>query len=201
MTEESTRSRGFAAVGWGLIVVGVIVFAVRLQHEGAYAVPRGGNLFGGLGALALGGLLVWPAVPRAVAWVAVAASPVILFFALYATMSELEEVVSLYATDSSGRPAELRLWIVDREDGAWVGMQRAKALEHGLDAAPIELLRGGAVRCVVPVLHEDRPTVEAIHARKVAKYGVARVSAAVGLYPREATETTVALRLDACPAG
>jgi len=162
-------------------------------------VPRGGNLFGGLGALLLGGMLVWPSIPRGLGWLALAASPVVLFSGLYATMSELEEVVSLYATDSKGQPAELRLWIVDREDGEWVGMQRSKAVEHSLDGARLELLRGGETRCVVPVLHEDRPTVKAVHALKVERYAVARAAAAVGLYPGEARETTVSLRLDPCP--
>jgi len=188
-------------VGCALLAVGVAVFAVRLLHEGAYAVPRGGNLFGGLGALLLGGVLVWSSAPRVLGWLALAASPVVLFFGLYATMAELEEVVSLYATDAAGRSAELRLWIVDREDGEWVGMPRAKAVEHALDGARLELLRSGETRCVVPVLYEDRPTVTAIHALKVEKYAVARGSAAIGLYPREAGEATVALRLDACPGG
>jgi hypothetical protein len=116
-------------------------------------------------------------------------------------MAELEEVVSLYATDSAGKPAELRLWIGDREDGAWVGMPRSKAIEHSLDGARIELLRSGGTRCVVPVLHEDRPTVKAVHALKVEKYAVARGAAAIGVYPREARDTSVSLRLDPCPAG
>ena len=128
MRESNASSKIQTLVGWGLLAVGIAVFAVRFLHEGAYAVPRGGNLFGGLGALLLGGLLVWPATPGGLGWLALAASPVVLFFGLYATMSELEEVVSLYATDSSGRPSELRLWIVDHEDGEWVGMSRTKAI-------------------------------------------------------------------------
>jgi hypothetical protein len=54
---------------------------------------------------------------------------------------------------------------------------------------------------VVPVLHEDRTTVKAIHALKVEKYAVARGAAAIGLYPREARESAVSLRLDPCPDG
>ncbi len=199
MSEPTSSSKLQTVVGWGLLALGVAVFAVRLLHDGAYAVPRGGNLFGGLGALLLGGVLVWPAAPRGLGWLALAASPVVLFFGLYATMAELEEVVSLYATDSAGRPAELRLWIVDREDGEWVGMPRSKAVEHSLDGARLDLLRDGETRCVVPVLHEDRPTAAAIHALKVEKYAVARGAAAIGLYPREARESTVALRFDPCP--
>src|SRR6185436_3977949 len=115
MKESSSSSRTQTVIGWGLLVVGVAVFAVRLKHEGPYAMPRGANLFGGLGALLLGAVLVSSAAPRWLRWLAAAVSPVVLFFGLYATMAELEEVVSLYATDSAGRKAELRLWIVDRE--------------------------------------------------------------------------------------
>lgn len=199
MRESNGSSKLQTVVGWGVLAVGIAVFAVRFLHEGAYAVPRGGNMFGGLGALLLGGILVWPATPRGLGWLAVAASPVVVFFGLYATMSELEEVVSLYATDSEGQPAELRLWIVDREDGEWVGMSRTKAIEHSLDGARVDLLRDGETRCVMPVLYEDRPTVKAVHALKVEKYAVARGSAAIGLYPREAREIAVSLRLDPCP--
>jgi hypothetical protein len=200
VTDSRSPSKLRIGFGWGLVALGIAVFAVRLLHEGAYAVPRGGNLFGGLGALLVGGVLAWPATPRVLRWLALAASPVVLFLAAYATGAELEEVVSLYATDSGGRPAELRLWIVDRADGEWVGMPRTKAIEHSLDGARVDLLRKGETRCVAPVLFEDRPTVRAIHAMKVEKYAVARASAAIGLYPREARETAVALRLDPCPA-
>ena len=201
MSARRSHSKIQTVMGYGLLALGLAVFAVRFLHEGAYAMPRGANLFGGLGALLLGAVLVWPASPRWLGWLSLAASPVVLFFALYATMAELEEVVSLYATDSAGQPAELRLWIVDRPDGEWVGMPRAKALEHSLDGARVELLRNGETRCVVPVLHDDRATVSAIHALKVEKYAVARGAAAIGLYPREARETAVSLRLDPCPGG
>ncbi len=201
MTKRRSYSRIKTVIGYGLLALGIAVFAVRFRHEGAYAMPGGTNLFGGLGALLLGGVLVWPASPRWLGWLALAATPVVLFCGLYATMAELEEVVSLYATDSAGNPAELRLWIVDREDGAWVGMSRSKAVEHSLNGARVELLRRGETRCVVPVLYEDRATVRAIHALKVEKYAVARGAAAIGLYPREARETAVSLRLDPCPAG
>jgi len=199
MRESRSSSKVQVVVGAILLVIGIAVFAVRLHHEGPYAVPRGGNLFGGLGALLVGGALLWPGKPRALGWGALVVSPVVLFFALYATMAELEEVISLYATDSQGRPAELRLWIVDREDGEWVGMPRSKAIEHALDGARVEVLRSGETRCVVPVLYEDRATVVAVHALKVEKYAVARAAGAIGLYPREAGASAVALRLDPCP--
>ncbi len=201
MTERRPPSTIRKILGAALLLVGIAVFIVRLQHEGPYAMPSGTNLFAGVGALLLGGVLLWPGVPRALAVLALVVSPVILFFGLYATMAELEETVSLYATDSAGNAADLRLWIVDREDGEWVGMPRTKAIEHSLNGARVELLRNGTKRCVAPVLHEDRETVRAIHALKVEKYAVARGAAAIGIYPREARETAVALRLDPCPAG
>jgi hypothetical protein len=201
VSESNFSSKLMTVVGWGLVTLGIAVFAVRLPHEGAYAVPRGGNLFGGLGALLVGGMLVVSTVPRGLRWLALATTPVVLFFGLYAAMAELEEVVSLYATDHAGQPAELRLWIVDREDGEWVGMPRSKAVEHSLDGARLELLRRGETRCVVPTLHEDRATVSAIHNLKVEKYAVARGAAAIGFYPSEAPDTSVSLRLDPCPAG
>jgi len=201
VTKPRTHSKVRTVVGCALVVLGVAVFAVRLLHDGPYAMPRGTNLFGGLGALLLGALLVAPATPRALGRLALVVTPVVMFFALYATMAELEEVVSLYATDGAGNPAELRLWIVDREDGEWVGMSRAKAVAHGLDGARVQMLRNGEIRCVVPVLHDDRATVKAIHALKVEKYAVARGAAGIGLYPREARETAAALRLDPCPNG
>ena len=46
--EPSSSSKIQPAVGCGLLVLGVAVFAVRLLHEGPYAMPRGGNLIVGL---------------------------------------------------------------------------------------------------------------------------------------------------------
>lgn len=198
MTEPASKSLAQNGLGIVLVSLGLAVFAVRLLHEGAYAMPRGGNLFGGIGALVLGIALLAPKAPRGLRRVAVVLSPIVLFFGLYATMAELEEVVSLYATNSAGEPAELRLWIIDREDGEWVGMPRTKAIEHALDGVEIELLRRGETRCVVPVLHEDREVVRTIHALKLEKYAVARISASIGLYPNEATDASVSLRLDEC---
>jgi len=188
-------------LGTGLIGLGVAVFAIRLQHAGAYAVPSGGVMLGGLAAMLLGVVLLGSRTPRVLIWLVLAASPLVLFASLYAILAELGEVVSLYAADREGRSAELRLWIADREDGEWVGMPRSKAVEHALDGARVELLRNGSTRCVVPALHEDRATVRAIHALKLEKYAVARAASAIGLYPRDARASTVSLRLDPCPEG
>ena len=65
---------------------------------------------------------------------------------------------------------------------------------------PLEMLRKGETRCVVPVLHEDRATVREIHSLKLRKYAVARSTASLGLYPSDAPETSVSLRPDPCPS-
>ena len=62
--EPRSSSKVRTVAGYVLIALGVAVFAVRLLHEGAYAMPSGANLFGGLGALLLGGVLVLRATPR-----------------------------------------------------------------------------------------------------------------------------------------
>ncbi|MBO6557846.1 MAG: hypothetical protein JJ957_15165 [Pseudomonadales bacterium] len=182
-----------------LLTMGLGVFAIRLVHDGPYAMPHSGALYGAIAAIILGGLMLWPGKPSALFWVAILLSPIALFPALYSIMGESEEVISLYATDSDNNPADLRLWIVDREDGAWVGMPRGKAVDHSLNGANLTMLRNGELTCVAPVLYdEDRDTVGTIHAMKVDKYAVAQISGAIGLYPLEATETTVVLRLDPC---
>lgn len=199
MPDTSSNSTPRKAIALTLLAVGLAAFAIRLQHDGPYAMPRGGTLYAGLGCLLFGGLLLWPSIPRGLRWLSLAASPVVFFLGLYGTMAEFEETISLYARDSSGRVTQLRLWIIDREDGEWVGMPGAKAAEHALDGSKVEILRRGEVRCAIPVLHDDRETVGTIHQLKVEKYSVAQAASAIGVYPDEAPETSVALRLDPCP--
>ncbi len=185
-------------LGSVLLLLGVSVFAVRLIHAGPYAFPSIGPLAGGLGSIALGLVLIWPGTPNRVAWAAMALSPILAFPALYGVMGELEETVSLYATNSDGEPTELRLWVVERDGASWFGMGGDKARAHNLDGTELNMLRRGETRCVALTLHDDRPTVEAMHALKVEKYAVARLAGSVGLYPLHAPATTVALRLDPC---
>jgi hypothetical protein len=199
MTETHQRSLFFAVMAAILIAVSLGVFAIRLIHAGPYAMPHGGAVYGAVGAILLAGILL-ASRPRWLCWMAIAISPVALFPALYSIMGESEEVISLYATDTNNNPVDLRLWIVDREDGAWLGMSRGKAIEHSLDGSRLAMLRHGQSVCVVPVLFdEDRDTVKAIHQMKVDKYVVARMAGSIGLYPLEATNTTVVLRLGPCP--
>lgn len=197
----STVQRG---AGWLMLAVGVSVFAIRLQHAGPYDFPGGGNLLGGVLALGLGAFLAWGPIGigglgAVLRWAALAASPIVLFFALYATLAELEEVVVLKATHRSGAPAGLRLWVVDHEGAAWVTMPRSKADAHSLREARVELLRRGESRCVVATRIEDRAKVNRIHRMRHEKYAVQRLATSIGLFGREAGEHTVTLRLEPCP--
>lgn len=194
------------AVGWLMLLVGVSVFVIRLQHAGPYAFPRGGNLLAGVLALVLGAWLArpWLGTHRLAAplgWVALAACPIVLFFALYATLAELEEVVVLKTATRSGQPADLRLWIVDRGDAAWVTMPRSKADAHGLSETRAELLRQGVVSCVIVTRDEDRATVNEIHQLRHQKYAVQRITTTLGIFGRSAGEDVVALRLEPCSEG
>ena len=205
MTKPASRPKAQRIVGWLMLIVGISVFAIRLQHAGPYALPGGGNLLAGVLALLIGGWLVRPwlgahRLASPLAWVALAASPIVLFFALYATLAEVEEVVELKVTDRTGQPSDLRLWIVDRGDAAWVTMPRSKADAHGLGETRAELLRQGELGCVVVTRHEDRVTVDEIHQLRHQKYGVQRLATAVGIFGRSAGEDVVALRLDPCPS-
>ena len=204
MSDSRFPSKLQRVVGWLMLFVGLSVFVIRFQHAGPYAFPRGGNLLAGVLALLLGGWLVrpWLASHRLAApfgWIALAASPIVLFFALYATLAELEEVVVLKATDRTGQPANLRLWIVDRADAAWVTMPRAKADAHDLTETRAELLRSGEWRCVVAMRDERHETVNAIHRLRHEKYAVQRFATVIGMFGETAGESTVALRLDPCP--
>lgn len=198
MAEAKSLSIFHILLGVLLIATGIAVFAVRLQHDGAYSMPHGGPLLAAIGLLVLGGILLLPTKPRALAWIVILISPVALFPSIYSIMGEWEEVVSLYAKDAEGKVVDLRLWIVDRDDGAWVGMSRDKATSFNLHESQLELLRVGKKSCVVPRLAEDFSTVQEIHTMKVEKYAVAQLAGSIGLYPLEASAGTAALRLDPC---
>lgn len=192
------------AFGLLMVLVGTSVFAIRLQHAGPYAFPRGGNLLAALLALVIGVVLIrlWfgrHPMAKSLGWLTLAASPIVLFFALYATLAELEEVVALKVTNQAGQPVELRLWIVDRDDGQWVTMPRTKADTHGLDSTRVELLRHGETRCAIATLVANHETANEIHSLRQEKYSVQRLATHIGLFGREIGHDTVTLRLDPCP--
>jgi hypothetical protein len=191
-------------VGASMLAVGVSVFLVRLGHAGPYALPQGGNLAGGLLALALGGWLAFrgPAVgqlEKVGTRLALLASPVILFFTLYATLAEVEEVVVLKATSSSGEAADLRLWIVDLEGFSWIVMPIDKAREHSLDGARLELLREGELRCVETTVESDRETVTAVRDARYERYAIQRLATMVGVFTREPGPEAIVVRVAPCP--
>jgi hypothetical protein len=206
MHDSSALSKLSRAVAWLMLLVGLSVFAIRLQHAGPYYLPRQGNLLSGVLALILGCWLVraWLGTHRLgtiLSWTALVISPVVLFFALYATFAELEEVVVLKAIDRNHQAANLRLWVVDRDGAAWVTMPHAKADEHGLSEVRVELLRNGETRCVQVSRIEDRETVNEVHRLRHEKYAVQRIATSIGLFGREAGKNTVTLRLDPCISG
>ena len=192
-----------APVGWLALVVGLSVFAIRLQHE-PYAFPERGNLLSGVLALALGVALIrpWLGAGRPallLTRIALAATPLVIFFGLYATLAELEEVVVLRATDEQGAPQDLRLWVVDHEGAQWVTMPRSKADAHGLTDARVVLVRNGAAACVIAKRQEDYATVDKIFRLRHEKYGIQRLATALGIFGRSAGEDVVTLRLEPCP--
>ena len=133
---------------------------------------------------------------KAIAWVllGIAIGGVLGFVFLFKQLHDAEEVVVLHADTQ-----DLPLWIVEREGEAWLGMAREKAQTHNLDGRQFQLSRFGRKQCVVPVLHDDRPMAAMVHGLKVEKYTGARVMIGLGIYPSEATPSSVALRVDPCP--
>jgi hypothetical protein len=202
MRESGVLATIARIVGGLLLVLAVAALAIRLQQSGPYAFPDGGPLVGVVLLLVVGGWLVFArAVAAPLTWLALVASPLVLFYGLYITLAELEEVIVLRVADDAGQTTDLRLWIADRDGVPWVTMPRWKADAYGLSGKRAELLRGGDLRCVVAVRHDDRPAVHAIHQLRQEKYAVQRLATTIGLYGPVPGDTTVALRLDPCPPG
>ena len=202
---RSTPLRLVRGVAWLMLAAGLFVFLIRLRHAGPYAFPEQGNLRAGVLALAIGLALATPGIARAAGGAGalarrllLAAAPVVLFFALYATLAEVEEVVVLRATDARGAPANLRLWIADHEGTAWVSMPRWKAERHALDGARLELLRNGRTSCVVAKLSSDPADEERTFRLRDEKYAVQRLGRLLGIFGDGPSADSVTLRLDPC---
>jgi hypothetical protein len=175
-----------------VLLAGLAAFLVPLQHAGPYAVP-GRGLVGGLLCFAIAALLLVRGVPRVARIVALVASPVVLFLALYGALAELEEVVVLHAAD-----ADLRLWIVDHDGVPWVSMPRTKAADHALDGARLELLRAGTLHCVVPRIVDDPAAKRRTFDLRQEKYAVQRFAQKLGMFGDGPAPDGVTLRLDPC---
>ncbi len=192
MSDIKSRSILAAIVGGLTLAAGLAAFLVPLQHAGPYGIP-GRGLIGGLLCFAISGVLLARGTPALARAVALVASPIVLFFALYGALAEAEEVVVLYAED-----AELRLWIVDHDGGEWVSMPRSKAELHAIDGATLELLRAGATRCVVPRIVDDPIANRRTFDLRQEKYAVQRLGGALGMFGDGPGPETITLRLDPC---
>lgn len=192
MSETKRRSIAASIVGGLTLCAGLAAFLVPLQHPGPYGIPERG-LVGGLLCFAIAGVLLARGTPAIARGIALAASPVVLFFALYGALAELEEVVVLYAEE-----AELRLWIVDHEGAAWVSMPRSKAEQNALDGARLELLRAGVKGCVIPRIVDDPAANRRTFDLRQEKYAVQRLAGAIGMFGDGPGPQTITLRLDPC---
>ena len=179
-------------VGVLTLAAGVAAFLVPLQHAGPYGIP-GRGLVGGLLCFAIAAVLLVRGTPGIARVLALVASPIVLFFALYGALAELEEVVVLYAAD-----AELRLWIVDHDGVVWVSMPRSKAEQHALDGAQLELLRTGVTTCVVPRIVDDPVANRRTFDLRQEKYAVQRLGGLLGMFGDGPSPETITLRLDPC---
>lgn len=191
---NSTKPRGTAAtfVGVLTLLAGAAAFLVPLQHAGPYGIP-GRGLVGGLVCFAVSAVLLVRGTPVIARVVAYAASPLVLFFALYGALAELEEVVVLYTEH-----ADLRLWIVDHEGVEWVSMPRSKADENAIDGKKLELLRAGETRCVIPRIVEDTAANQRTFDLRHEKYAVQRLGGVLGMFGDGPGPHTITLRLDPC---
>jgi hypothetical protein len=186
------RSVAASIVGALTLCAGLAAFLVPLQHAGPYGIP-GRGLVGGLLCFATSGVLLWRGAPAIARVLALVASPIVLFFALYGALAETEEVVVLYTQD-----AELRLWIVDHEGEEWVSMPRSKAEQHGIDGATLERLRAGVIQCVVPRFVDDPTANRRTFDLRQEKYAVQRLGALLGMFGDGPGPNTITLRLDPC---
>ena len=191
---NSTKPRGTAAtfVGVLTLLAGAAAFLVPLQHAGPYGIP-GRGLVGGLLCFAVSAVLLVRGTPVIARVVAYAASPLVLFFALYGALAELEEVVVLYTEH-----ADLRLWIVDHEGVEWVSMPRSKADENAIDGKKLELLRAGETRCVIPRIVEDTAANQRTFDLRQEKYAMQRLGGVLGMFGDGPGPHTITLRLDPC---
>jgi hypothetical protein len=195
MSERKPRSIAASIVGLITLLSGLAAFLVPLGHAGPYGIP-GRGLVGGLLCFAISALLLARGTPTIARVGALAASPFVLFLALYGALAELEEVVVLHTAD-----ADLRLWVVDHEGAAWVSMPRSKADEHAIDGAELELLRAGTTRCVVPRIVEDPAANRRTFDLRQEKYAVQRLGVVLGMFGDGPGPETITLRLDPCEAG
>ncbi len=187
-----------------LIVMGIAVFAIRLQHAGPYAMPEGGNLLAAVLAFAIGLWFLRPfprsgSLPHIIGWPALLATPIVMFFALFSIMGEIEEVIAVTLESPNGAEGTYRLWVVDLDGTAWTTMSDEKAETAGFDGTTGQMLRNGQVSCVTITRHDDMETLSTIHDMKYEKYAAMRFAVMTGVFQRQAPETSTAIEFAPCP--
>ena len=192
MPASSARSVAASIVGALTLCAGLAAFLVPLRHAGPYGIP-GRGLVGGLACFVIAGVLLVRGAPRIARGLALAATPIVLFYALYGALAEWEEVVVLYSGD-----ADLRLWVVDYDGVPWVSMSRAKAADHHLDGAKLELLRDGVKRCTLPRIVDDPVANRRTFDLRQEKYAIQRLGGVLGMFGDGPGPDTITLRLDPC---
>lgn len=192
MSETKPRPIAASIVGVLTACAGLAAFLIPLQHGGPYGLP-GRGLIGGILGFAIAAVLLARGTPTWVRAVALLASPIVLFLALYGALSEVEEVVVLYAEN-----AELRLWIVDHEGDEWVSMNQSKADRYAIDGAELEFLRAGTTRCVIPRIVDDDVANRRTFDLRQEKYAIQRLGVVLGMFGEGPGAQTITLRLDPC---
>ncbi|MCR9095214.1 MAG: hypothetical protein NXI30_13420 [bacterium] len=188
-------------IGIALFLLGLTVFLIRLQHEGPYFLPEGGNLVGGLLALACGALIFFDVLPSegggGVAQGALLLTSLLaLYLAAFATLAEVEEVVVVRPGCGETRGGALRLWVIDDDGAIWATMGRDKAKRNGISTArTVTLLRGGEEACVVAAVIDDERLVEHVSLLREDKYAAERIAVALGIFGDDRFESNVALRM------
>ena len=102
MNNPRRHTLWFTAIGTVSVAVGLSVFAIRLTHEGPYAMPQAGAFIGGLAALMLGALLILSSKPNWMNWCLLILLPVAWSPAVYSIMGESEEELSCVVNDPCG---------------------------------------------------------------------------------------------------
>ena len=190
-------------VGSVLLGLGLVVFLIRLRHPGAYWFPEQGNLRAALAALAIGAWLVGGWLPehparKSLQAVALLAAPIVFFFASYAIMSELEEVVVLVPSPTAESQTPLRLWVMDDQGAEWVNMNRTKAQRAGLIDSEVIFHRGGSAHCRHATLIEDPFIVGRNSQLGYEKYRVKQFAVSIGIFAATPPPEIISVRLDPC---
>jgi hypothetical protein len=190
-------------IGFVLLGLGLLVFLIRLHHPGAYWFPEQGNLRAALASLAIGAWLVAEWLPehpsrRPLQITALLVTPIVLFFASYAILSEMEEVVVIVPSPEAEAQTPLRLWVMDDAGSEWVNMSRTKAQAAGLINSEVTFYRHGQSDCRRSTVVENRTIVARNSQLGLEKYTVKQFAVAIGVFSEVPPPAVISVRLDPC---